>query len=165
MADRMASMLIVKECLYMTKQCIEAMEHLYALERKTANQTEKAVFDNALDQLLNWTDSERDPNYLVRDAISNARKKVYRYSNRTFDLDMEELNRLVFHQPEIEMIEWRDVLKQANLTERQQLVFRRCEQGYSIKEIALECSVSVKSIYRIRQRARSVILDFMEQTA
>lgn len=163
MADRMASMMIVKECLYMTEQWNKAMEYLYAQEQKTCSSIKKAVIDEALDQLMERTDSERDWHYLVQNALSNARKKVYRYSSRHSVLD--ELGALPSDGSRTAIMEWQDIAVRAGLTERQRLVLRRCEQGYHIKEIALECGLSVKAVYSIRQRARAVILDYVEHGA
>lgn len=146
----------------MTKQCIEAMEYLYAQEAKTCNSVEKAVIDEALEQMLKWTDSERDARYLVRDAMSNAKKKVFRYSNRNNSSDLEACESLASERLGIEMIDWGDTMDRAGLTERQRLIFLRCEQGYSIKEVAQEWGITEKSVYRIRQRARAVILDYIK---
>lgn len=144
----------------MTKQCIKAMEYLYAQDAKTCNSVEKAVIDEALDQLLKWTDSEREARYLVRDAMSNAKKKVYRYCNRSYNLELEACKSLTSDWLGIEEIEWRDTIDRAGLTERQRLMFLRSEQGYSIKEVAQEWGVTVKAVYSIRQRARAVMQDY-----
>ena len=153
----MAPMNIVKECLDMTEQCMKAMVYLYNREKITDCALDKDIIDEALNQLTNWAESNLDFWYLVRNAMSNAKKKVYRYNN--WNTDLAEHGHLLSDNSEIKIVEWDDVIKQADLTKRQALVLLRNRQGYTVKEISLECGVSPKTIYDIRQQARTAISD------
>lgn len=139
----------------MTRQWMEAMQAVYALEAKAHGILNKAVLDETLDQLMRFRDSQMEPSWLVRNARSNARKKVLRVYSRTLALDRAD-----FPAPpsaELEEMEWTDAIAQAGLTQRQRLILLRCGQGYSVKEIAWECGLTDKAVYRSRQRARDVL--------
>lgn len=66
----------------MTEQWEAAMLELYKRESMCSDHVKKAVIDEALDQLMRWQDSKQEPAWLVRNALSNAQKKVHRYGQR-----------------------------------------------------------------------------------
>lgn len=152
----------------MTEQCAKAMLALYAKEAKTNDNVEKAIIDEALDQVLRQTDSELPVPWIVSNALSNARKKVSRYHNRNFELD--EDRHPISVEPDFGVIELTDILTRTKLSPRQCLILCRCGQGYSIQEIAHECEISPKNVYRSRFKARAVIqknlsIEFLKKTS
>jgi len=147
----------------MTEQTMEAMLSLYAKEGGTNDIAEKAIIDEALDQLLAHPDADLPAAYLRRNALSNAKKKVYRRTQRSRPLEL--LEDLPDEQRTYEAAEWRDLLDRLPFTPRQKRVLLRCAQGYSIQEIALECGTTKKAVYALRQRARSMVLTQMDHIA
>lgn len=144
----------------MTEQCIEAMLRIYALEAKTQDNWAKAELDETLNQLVRFRDSQQNPSWLIKNARSNARKKVFRADSRNQSLDGEDFP--AAPSPELEEMEWADAIAQAGLTKRQRRILLRCRQGYRVKEIARECGLTPKAVYHSRQRARDALAKSLE---
>lgn len=144
----------------MTEQWETAMLELYKRESMCSDHVKKAVIDEALDQLMRWQDSKQEPAWLVRNALSNAQKKVYRYGQRMAG----PVDEACLEGPcgELGLVETLDALCQVKLTRMQRIAVSRSAQGYEVQEIARECGVSDKAVYRNRQMGRAALRAYVD---
>lgn len=149
----------------MTEQWKQAMEQLYAMESKSCTSRYKQMIDEALDQMLKWTESTRVPEELVKNALHNAKKRVSRHENRLCALDEAIFVLAAPSEFEEKVVELKDLVAHVDLTVRERSVIQHCGQGYRVQEIANEQGTSDKAIYHLRDRGRAKIRAALKKAA
>ena len=141
----------------MTEQWKHAMEKLQSMESNSCQSRWKWKIDEALDQMLDWTESTRDPEELVHNALQNAEKRVCRREKKQCELDGGDVEPAAPRSLKVEQLEWEDLVACIGLTERERLVTLRSGQGYCVQEIASEFGTTDKAVYHLRDRSRAKI--------